>query len=187
MQNRHPTCAEPHERSIDTFYMQIVSFVSLLAGAILLPVAVAGAQDATVAHQGDIARVTIATFPADSLLEGRLAWISADSVSVWRRGAATMLPLAALRSVEVRRRPRGYTKRTVATAVVAGAIGGVLGARLGACRAGAPPGGLVSCDTPDPLTSVFAVLGTVLGASTGWLVQALREPTRWVPARIVPR
>ena len=135
-----------------------------------------------------MARVTIAMSPVDSLLEGRLAWISADSVSVWRRGAPTKLPIAALRSVEVRRRPRGYTKRTVATAVVAGVLGGVVGARLGACRAGAPPGAIdLSCDTPDPRASVFAVLGTVLGASAGWLMQALREPTRWVPARIAPR
>lgn len=167
--------------------MRIVSFALLLAGAILIPVAVAPAQDATIAHQGDMARVTITTSAGDSLLEGRLAWLSADSVSVWRRGAPTMLPLAALRSIEVRRRPRGYTRRAVATAVVAGVLGGVLGARLGACRAGAPPGGLLSCDTPDPSSSAFAVLGTVLGASAGWLVQALREPTRWVPARIAPR
>ena len=159
----------------------------LLAGTLSLVPVVAAAQDSTIARPGDATRVIMSS--NDSLFDGRLSWVSADSFSVWHSGAGRVLPLAEVRSVQVRRRPEGYVARTVITASALGVIGGILGAHFGAChRAGAPPGGVdFSCDTPDAGPRVFGIMGGVAGASVGWAVQAFRERSKWIPARIVPR
>jgi hypothetical protein len=166
--------------------MRIVT--TLLAGVLAFSSTTAGAQNSVIAKPGDVARVTVAS-SRDSVVQGRLSWISSDSVAVWRRPASVSLPISNLRAIQVRRRPAGYAQRTIGVAIAAGVLGGVLGARLGACRrSGAPPGGIdFSCDTPDPSAKVFAVIGSITGAGTGWLVQAIREPKRWVGARIVPQ
>jgi hypothetical protein len=159
----------------------------LLAAVLAFSSATAGAQDSVIAKPGDVARVTVAS--SDSVIIGRLSWISPDSVAVWRQVASVSLPISNLRAIHVRRRPPGYAQRTIGVAIAAGVLGGVLGARLGEChRRGAPPGRIdFSCDTPDGSAQAFAVLGSIAGAGMGWLVQAIREPKRWVGARIVPR
>lgn len=162
---------------------------ALLAVALAFPSTIAGAQDSVIAKPGDVARMTVDASSRDSVVQGRLSWISSDSIAVWRRAAPVLLPISNLRAVQVRRRPSGHAQRTIGVAVAAGVLGGVLGARLGECRrSGAPPGAIdFSCDTPGSPAKVFAVLGSVTGIGTGWLVQAIREPKRWVVARIVPR
>jgi hypothetical protein len=166
--------------------MRIITLISLLATSGLVPVATVGAQANAVGRLGESVRVTAITPSADSVLRGRLSWVSADSIAVWGHGASTTLPIGAVRSIEVQRRPQGYAKRTITTAVVLGVAGGVLGARLGQCRrSGAPAGSIdLSCDTPDGRSTAFAVLGSLVGAGTGWLVQSIREPKLWTPAEL---